>query len=75
MESIRDIAQRFRAAIEISEVAKRPIGIKEFPMGACGDASRLIGTYLQENGFGEFTYICAGRSRIEDNAWITHAWI
>ena len=50
MKEFEDIAIKFRSAILSIEKDRRPIGLQEFPNGSCGDASRLLGTYLEEKG-------------------------
>lgn len=72
---VRCSALRFREAIE----SLRDSGLDEFftmfPRGTCGDTSELLGTWLSENGFGEFFYICGERGTFEDGGWFSHAWI
>ncbi|TIR50591.1 MAG: hypothetical protein E5X53_18825 [Mesorhizobium sp.] len=70
---IRDLATRFREALESFERQTLPIQFREFPRGSCGDTSLLLGTYLQEQGQGEFTYICGLRG--EGHLRRSHAWI
>jgi len=46
-----------------------PIGLDNFPYGACGDASLLLARYLVEHGYGPFRYIL-GRRGDHHHAWI-----
>jgi hypothetical protein len=43
---IRYLATRFRNAIEACDPAGLPIGMQNFPLGACGDAALLLAKYL-----------------------------
>lgn len=42
---------------------------ENFPLGACGDASVLLGEYLHQSGEGVWTYVSAWDGRL------SHAWI
>lgn len=75
LQRITDIAKALRETILLTPRAKRPIGLLEFPLGSCGDTVLLLGTFLSQAGFGEFSYVSAGREDIEKKAWETHAWI
>ncbi len=75
MKEFEDIAIKFRNAILSIEKDSRPIGLQEFPSGSCGDASRLLGTYLEEKGFGKFIYVSGERGSKQDNTWRSHAWL
>lgn len=71
---IRVAAARFRLAIQ---QAKDKLGesFRYFPLGACGDASVLLGMYLTEEGFGEFEYVSGERYFEEEERHATHAWL
>lgn len=43
--------------------------MKEFPFGGCGAATYLIGTYLEDIGFGKFSYIEGKKRNIQSHAW------
>lgn len=64
------LAQRFRDAILRSNPgASRLATLREFPAGACGDASLLLAKYLQVSGCGRSHYVLGkGNGR-------THAWL
>lgn len=64
---VRRAAHRFRKALEHG--GSRWVGFARFPLGACGDASELLGQYLADSGLGEWTYV----SGMRDGS--THAWI
>lgn len=66
-------ARRFRQAIEKSDRTRLSIDFAEFPLGSCGTASLLLGTYLQRLGFGGFDYVLGRRGRGCDI--ISHAWL
>jgi hypothetical protein len=72
---LRDIAKRFRAAIEKSNKGSLPISFAKFPLGSCGDAVPLLGTYLLTNEYGEFWYADAERGEVSSGNWCSHAWL
>lgn len=47
----------------------------EFPQGACGDASLLLGALLADCGLHGFEHVSAERGRIDEGAWTSHAWL
>lgn len=49
------------------------IGLQEFPSGACGDSSILLGQFLFDEGFGEWTYVVGERT--VPSGQQSHAWI
>lgn len=72
IKEIKNIAIKFRNAILSIEKDNRPICLRDFPLGSCGDASSLLGKYLEQKGFGKFTYVSSQRiSKPEES----HAWI
>jgi hypothetical protein len=72
---IHRLAVKMRDGIESIPLSERPIGLEAFPLGACSDASLLLGAYLKDCGHGEFTLISAERGCFEDNSWTSHAWL
>jgi hypothetical protein len=70
-----EIARQFRTVIEHIPVERRPIGMQQFPRGACGDASLLLGAYLADLGIEGFQYICGERGSMSDDSWTSHAWL
>lgn len=66
---VRELAAAFRAAIVRCEPRKLPFGLREFPAGACGDASLLLAQFLEDLGFRGATYVAGLRDRY------THAWL
>jgi hypothetical protein len=60
--SLNKLATEFRAAIERCPRDRLPIGFREFPAGACGDASLLLARYLEENGHTGFFYVLGMRN-------------
>lgn len=73
IDSIRDLATRFRSALDLIDRASLSIGLQQFPLGACGDTCLLLGTALIERGLGEFRYVC-GHTH-EHGAFDSHAWL
>jgi hypothetical protein len=49
--------------------------MQDFPVGACGDAVPLLGTYLAEQGFGTFMYALGLRACDGINREHSHAWL
>ncbi len=66
---IRDLVERFRAAIEECDFKLLPIAFREFPSGSCGDAALILAKYLKENGQEGFVYVCGMRDGH------SHAWL
>ena len=69
MEEVRDRASEFRALILRTPKCDLPITLQNFPYGACGDATLLLGRYLEETGHGEFRYYLGRRGEC------SHAWL
>lgn len=59
----------FRNAIIKSSKENLSIGFQSFPLGSCGDASLVLGFYLESKGLGVFDYVCGKRNGY------THAWL
>ena len=72
---IQRLAVKMRDGIESIPLSERPIGLQAFPLGACSDASLLLGAYLKDCGHGKFTLISAERGCVEDHSWVSHAWL
>lgn len=66
---LRELGLQFRKAIIKYGIKKLPISFHEFPMGSCGDASLLLGKYLDEMGLGKFDYVC-GELGKQSHAWL-----
>lgn len=60
---------RFRTALDEQEAM--PANVKDFPLGACGDTTEMLGQYLDDRGFGVWMYIQGHR---DTDGW-THAWL
>jgi hypothetical protein len=72
---VRDIACRFRDALETHAAESAHPGLRNFPRDSCADAVLLLGAYLLDAGLGTFEAVGgrfatpgAGESR-------THAWL
>ena len=72
---IRRLAHEMREGIESIPRDKLPIGMANFPRGACGDASMLLGAYLTDNGVEGFEYVKGSRGDPSDNSWTAHSWL
>jgi hypothetical protein len=70
---LRALALKFRAGIEQCDRRSLPVTFEDFPRGACGDASLLLGKYLHAEGFGIFQYVCGIRRRSHQKH--EHAWL
>jgi len=49
--------------------------MQDFPRGACGDASLLLGAYFNDKRVLGFGYVCGERGCKHDNTWTSHAWL
>jgi hypothetical protein len=75
-EKFKEIASAFRKAIESIPARERPITLREFPRGSCGDASLLLGTYFIELGENPFDYMLGDTTdNHADPNWSSHAWM
>ncbi|MGD0278201.1 MAG: hypothetical protein ABSC11_02715 [Smithella sp.] len=74
IEKIRESATDFRNAIEVCAPS---LGIifESFPRGSCGETVLLLGTYLIEQGLGEFQYMLVDYGIRKDLNWSSHAWL
>lgn len=75
LQRITEIATALRHSIVITPREERPIGLRDFPDGSCGDTALLLGTMLSEAGFGEFCYVSAVRGDMGNHTYRSHAWI
>jgi hypothetical protein len=69
IDSVRDAALRFRAALEQGNL--RLHSLRNFPRGSCGDASELLGQYLRDSGLGTWNY----RFGFEPESMNSHEWV
>lgn len=69
MEELNDAATQFRALIMNTEKNILPITLRDFPNGACGDTTLLLGHHLAELGHGKFRYYLGWRNGR------SHAWL
>lgn len=69
-EVLLSMAVRFRRAIERSHPASSSLEtLRNFPRGACGDASLLLAKYLQVNRCG-LSSLVLGKRRGQCHAWL-----
>lgn len=73
--ALRTVVKEFRACLELANRGGLTIGLRDFPSGACGDATLLLGTFLSDRGFGQFNYVCGERGNIPTEDWTSHAWL
>ena len=70
IERLQGIVKRFRKAIDdSSEEISFLVSFRAFPRGACGDASDMLGRFLNEIGEGPFEYVSGWRER-QSHAWL-----
>jgi hypothetical protein len=69
------LAERLRRAILATAPEERPLTLRDFPHGSCGDAALLLGTLLSDYGLGEFMHVGGERGDKSDNTWCTHGWL
>lgn len=69
LEAITRLATEFRNLLATHPKDDLPVGFRYFPLGACGDASLVLGRFLRDQGFGSWRYMMG----IREND--THAWL
>jgi hypothetical protein len=69
MNDLYEVCLKFRNALNIVPKEKLSFNFKEFPHGSCGDTCLMLGSYLDESGFGFFDYVCGIRNEC------SHAWL
>ncbi|MGG7539353.1 hypothetical protein [Rhizobium sp. 12,4] len=74
MNELVRAAAAFRAAIEQTPSAELTVTMQDFPHGACGDATLLLGYFLKTLGFGTFDYVL-GLREDEEGEQYSHAWL
>ncbi|MFG0602485.1 hypothetical protein ACF8PL_19075 [Delftia sp. WSY_4] len=72
---IKELATEFRNAIESLLKNQIPCEMKDFPLGACGDASLLLGAYLSDQGILGFKYATGKRKKPKSSAEDHHGWL
>lgn len=75
IQPIKRLALLLRSAIESTSKEERTACLARFPSGACGDASLLLGTYLEDLSIEGFEYVSAERGSKNDGTWTSHAWL
>ena len=70
MKELREIATKVRAAIIAAAKVEKHESFDGYPVGSCRAASHILGTYLEENGYGQWEIVSGER---EDD--YTHAWL
>ena len=75
LSNLRILAGEMRAAIDSLPREHLPYSMKDFPAGACGDTSILLGAYLVDCGHRGFEYICGERGSHDAGDWTSHAWL
>jgi hypothetical protein len=69
LSTVALLASSFRDAILRANRSKLLPTLRDFPSGACGDASLLLAQFLHESGFGTALYVRGLRDRY------SHAWL
>lgn len=79
IEHLRQFCTQFRRALVESKGLLTSVALNQFPFGACGDTSMLLGYYLDTKGCGEFEYVLGMRYVWNDEYKIynqlSHAWL
>jgi len=80
-DELREIASKFRAAIEMSDLSAETIGeeassrVKDFPDSACAEVTRILGLFLTEE-FGLTPLVHKGAQIEKGEKWFgTHEWL
>jgi hypothetical protein len=68
-QAVHKKAVRFRSALEEGGLLLKSLA--DFPHGACGDTSELLGQYLHDSGLGDWIH----RSGKRWNPDSSHAWL
>lgn len=66
---VTTLAVAFRAAILGANRNKLLPSLRDFPSGACGDASLLLARFLEESGLGTALYVWGHREKY------SHGWL
>ncbi len=74
-DQIRDAASQLRQLLDSMPRSELPLAMREFPRGACGDTSLLLGALLADRGFRGFLCVSAERGLIAEGTWTSHAWL
>lgn len=75
LSKVRAISLRVRLAIESVPPCVRPPELDNFPHGACGSSSLLLGAILVDNGYMQFRYVCGERPSQDGTRTVSHAWL
>jgi len=72
---IKELATKFRSAIEKADRVKLPEQFEAFPRGCCWDVAMLLSHFLQRHGYGPFDLITGERKSLGETTWQSHAWL
>ena len=75
MKELREIAKKVRDAIIAASRVERHISFDDFPLGSCRHASLILGTYLEEHGFGNWELVSGEKRTVGEEYESTHAWL
>lgn len=75
VDELRRAALAFREGLRSTDRQHLSVGLREFPVGSCGDVVLILGAYLADAGFGQFQYVWGQRGTAEAGTWCTHAWL
>jgi hypothetical protein len=67
--TLKKAASDFRDLIMNTEKNSLPLTLQDFPNGACGDTTLLLGHHLAELGHGKFRYYLGWRNG-KSHAWL-----
>lgn len=71
---LADVARRALEVVDPSKLAwDVAVDFREFPRGACGSSSIVLGQFLSEHGLGDFMYMNGRRS--SDERVNCHTWL
>ena len=74
INQIKFYSEKFRRALELCPKRLLSIAFQDFPHGSCGDASLLLGKYLEDSGLNDFEYV-SGEFYDSDGQYRSHAWL
>ena len=70
-----NLAYALRSEIQAIESSERPIRLKLFPRGSCGDASLILHSLINDAGIAGSRTAHATRVGADGMSWPTHAWV
>lgn len=72
---LRKLAARVKRALEqVAHNSPNP-ALENFPKGSCRLACYVLGTILEDKGFGQWEIVAGERGSVDAGTYQTHAWL